>query len=174
MTEKARYARLYRSRSPLRIWGTPVATVLLGSLLPSILPVVALSPAVPPFGLMLLLGWRLLRPELWPLWIGLPLGFFDDIATGHPLGTAMCLWTLVLVAIDSFSIRLFWRDYWQDWLIAAIALIAVGTMSWFFMHLGPGGAGGPLTASLPQFGVAILLFPFIARLCARLDRWRLP
>lgn len=170
---KSQYARLYHNRSPLRIWGTPVATVMLGSLLPSLLPIVAISPIMPPLGLIMLLAWCLLRPELWPLWIGLPLGFFDDIVTGHPVGTAMCLWTLTLVAIDSVSVRLLWRDYTQDWLIAAAGIIAVIAMSWFFMHLAPGG-GGPFNRSLPQAMLSILLFPVIARFCARLDRWRLP
>lgn len=172
---KARYARLGRARSPLRVRGTPIATVMLGSLLPSLIPAVALSPAVPPLGLMMLLGWRLLRPELWPLWIGLPLGFFDDIVTGHPVGTAMCLWTMVLIVIDSVSIRLIWRDYWQDWLIASAAIIGVTAMSWLFMKtFGSGGGGGPLTHQLPQVLLSVLTFPLVARQCARLDRWRLP
>lgn len=171
---KARYARLGRPRSPLRMRGTPIATVMLGSLLPSMVPAIALSPAVPPLGLMMLIGWRLLRPELWPLWIGLPLGFFDDIVTGHPVGSAMCLWTLALVAIDSVSVRLIWRDYWQDWLIASVAIIGVMAMSWLFMNIGPGAGGGPLTRQMPQMLLTILTYPLIARLCARLDRWRLP
>jgi rod shape-determining protein MreD len=154
--------------------GTPIATVMLGSLLPSMVPAIALSPAVPPLGLMMLIGWRLLRPELWPLWIGLPLGFFDDIVTGHPVGSAMCLWTLALVAIDSVSVRLIWRDYWQDWLIASVAIIGVMAMSWLFMNIGPGAGGGPLTRQMPQMLLTILTYPLIARLCARLDRWRLP
>ena len=171
---KARYARLYRSRSPLRIKGTPIASVMIASLLPTILPMVAQSPTMPPLGLMMLLAWRLLRPELWPLWIGLPLGFFDDIVTGHPVGTAMCLWTLTLVVIDSISLRLLWRDYAQDWLIATNAIIGVLTMSWVFMYLSPGGGGGALNRLLPQMVLSPLLFPLVARLCARLDRWRLP
>ena len=172
--EYARYARLSRARSPLRIWGTPIATVLLGSILPSVIPLIAISPAMPPFGFLMLLAWRLLRPELWPLWIGLPLGFFDDLATGHPVGTAMCLWTLTLVVIDMLNVRLLWRDYKQDWLIATAAIIAVIAMSWLFMELGPQGGGGPLSRSLPQMLYSVLLFPFFARICARLDRWRLP
>ncbi len=171
---KSRYARLSYSRSPFRIRATPIVAVMLGSLLPAMIPIVSLSPTVPPLGLMMLLAWRLLRPELWPLWIGLPLGFFDDIATGHPVGTAMCLWTLAMVVIDSVSVRLIWRDYAQDWLIASIALIAVLAMSWFFMHLAPGGGGGPLNRLAPQAMLSIMLFPLVARLCARLDRWRLP
>jgi hypothetical protein len=46
-------------------------------------------------------------------------------------------------------------------------------MSWLFMDLGP-GAGGPVTRMIPQIIFGLLLFPLIARLCARLDRWRLP
>ncbi|HEX7874411.1 MAG TPA: rod shape-determining protein MreD [Sphingobium sp.] len=171
---KARYARLYQTRSPLRIQGTPIAAVMIASLLPSIVPIVALSPTLPPLGLMMLLAWRLLRPEMWPLWIGLPLGFFEDIVSGHPVGTAMCLWTVTLVVIDSISVRLIWRDYAQDWLIASVAIIAVIVMSWLMMHLAPGGGGGPLRGLVPQMLLSPLLFPIVARLCARLDRWRLP
>jgi rod shape-determining protein MreD len=170
---QAAHARLARHRSPLRIRGTPIVTVMLGSLIPSMIPLIAQSPMIPPVGLMMLLGWRLMRPEIWPLWIGLPLGLFDDIATGHPVGTAMCLWTLTLVAIDTVSLRLLWRDYVQDWLIAAVAIICVTAMSWLLMDLGPGG-GGPFTRIIPQMLAGALLFPLIARLCARLDRWRLP
>jgi len=167
------HTRLARNHSAVRIRGTPIATVMLASLLPSVVPMIALSPAVPPLGLMMLLGWRLMRLEIWPLWIGLPLGLFDDLATGHPVGTAMCLWTLALVAIDTLSVRLLWRDYVQDWLIAAAAIISVTTMSWLFMEMGTGG-GGPFTRIVPQMFCGIFLFPLIARLCARLDRWRLP
>jgi rod shape-determining protein MreD len=85
----------------------------------------------------------------------------------------MCLWTLTLVAIDTVSLRLLWRDYVQDWLIAAVAIICVTAMSWLLMDLGPGG-GGPFTRIIPQMLAGALLFPLIARLCARLDRWRLP
>ncbi|HEX7853634.1 MAG TPA: rod shape-determining protein MreD [Sphingobium sp.] len=171
---QARYARLYRTRSPIRIKGTPIATVMLASLIPSILPIVALSPSMPPLGLMMLLAWRLLRPEMWPLWIGLPLGFFDDIVTGHPVGTAMCLWTVALVVIDTVSLRLLWRDYAQDWLIASVAIIAVLAMSWVLMHFSPGGGGGPFRQLWPQLLLSPLMFPLVQRLCARLDRWRLP
>lgn len=168
------YTRIARPRSPLRIWGTPIATVMLGSLLPTIVPAIAVSPLFPPLGFLMLLGWRLLRPELWPLWIGLPLGFFDDIVTGHPVGTAMCLWTLTLVAIDALNVRLLWRDYVQDWLIAAAAIIFVIAMSWLFMHFGSRNGAGPFDRLLPQMLSSALLYPAVARLCAKLDRWRLP
>lgn len=166
--------RLARNRSPLRIRGTPVVSVMLASLIPSMLPMISLSPSIPPLGLLMLLAWRLLRPDMWPLWIGLPLGLFDDLATGQPVGSAMALWTLMLIAIESASQRLLWRDYVQDWLIAAAGLIAVIMMSWLFTHLIAGSAGAPLSVLFPQIAASILLFPAMARLCAALDRWRLP
>ncbi len=166
-------ARLARHRSWIRIWATPVGSVMLASLLPCTLPMVAQSPAIPPLGLLVFLTWRMVRPELWPLWVGLPLGAFDDLATGHPLGTAMCLWTITLVALDVFSPRLLWREYLQDWLMTAFAIIFVTTMAWLFLDLGP-GAGGALDRLAPQMLLAILLYPVAARMVARIDRWRLP
>jgi rod shape-determining protein MreD len=144
-----------------------------GSLLPTILPVIADAPVLPPLGLLMLLGWRLMRPEVWPLWMALPLGLFDDLATGHPVGTAMALWTFGLIAIEAAQLRLLWRDYVQDWLIAAIVIIAVTMASWAFMAMARTGAG-PAIGLAFQIVTSILAFPIIARLCAALDRWRLP
>lgn len=97
--------RLGRHPSRWRLAGTPVVTVMLGSML-TILPVIAQSPAMPPFGLLVLLAWRLLRPELWRAWVGLPLGLFDDMMSGQPIGSAMFLWTVMLIGIDAIEHRL--------------------------------------------------------------------
>src|SRR3546814_13783426 len=93
--------------------------VRLGSVV-TIRPMIAVTPSLPPFGLLLLLPWRLLRPELWPLWIAFPLGLFDDIMSGQPLGSAMFLWTATLIGLEAMNSRLLWRDYLPDWLIASI------------------------------------------------------
>ncbi len=42
---------------------------MLGSLAP-LLPIIAAGPVLPPFGFMMLLAWRMVRPGLLPLWIG--------------------------------------------------------------------------------------------------------
>lgn len=162
--------RLGGDPSAFRLKGTPVVTIMLGSMLP-ILPIIAQTPVLPPLGLLLLLSWRLLRPELLPAWIALPLGLFDDIMSGQPLGSAMCLWTLTLIGIDIAERRLIWRDYWQDWLIAAIAVIFCLTGGLWFARLTGGGASLSLVA--PQIIWSILLYPFVARQCAWLDRWRI-
>lgn len=160
-----------QDRSRLRTHGTPVILVMLGSAM-TIMPMIAVTPALPPVGLLALLAWRLLRPELWPLWIAAPLGLFDDIMSSQPLGTAMFLWTVTLIGIEIASSRLLWRDYWQDWLIAAIAIIFCILGGFYFARLAAGG--GSMLVVLPQIVWSILLFPAVVRLCATVDRWRLP
>ena len=72
-------SRINRAHSPAaRLRRCRGLTILLGSLTPW-LPVIAPAPVLPPFGFMMLLAWRLLRPGLLPLWAGLPLGLFDDL-----------------------------------------------------------------------------------------------
>lgn len=167
-----REVRITRERAPYIRVGTPIVMVMLGSMIPSMLPMIAQSPVIPPFGLLILLAWRLLRPELWPAWIGAPLGFFDDLISGQPLGSSVFLWTATLLAIEAASTRLLWRDYWQDWLIAAISVIFCLTGGWLFARVA--GGGGTILLIVPQMVFSILLFPECARLCSHFDRWRLP
>lgn len=161
-----------QDRSRVRTEGAPVISVLLGSTLTAILPVIAVTPALPPFGLLMLLAWRLLRPELWPLWIAAPLGLFDDVMSGQPIGSAMFLWTVAFIGIEIVDSRLLWRDYWQDWLIAAFSIIFCLSGGFYFARLAAGG--GSMLVAVPQIAWSILLFPTAVRLCALIDRWRLP
>ncbi|WP_336963235.1 rod shape-determining protein MreD [Sphingobium aquiterrae] len=153
-----------------RLESTPIITVMLGSM-STALPVIAQSPIMPPFGLLLLLSWRLLRPELWAAWIALPLGLFDDLMSGQPLGSAVFLWTMVMIGIDVIDRRLLWRDYWHDWLIAVLAITFCLAGGLLFARLT--GGGGRLVLVVPQMIGSILIHPFVARQCARIDHWRL-
>ncbi|KFG88658.1 Rod shape-determining protein MreD [Sphingobium herbicidovorans NBRC 16415] len=162
--------RLGRHPSRFRLAGAPVIAVMLGSAI-SVMPLIAQAPVMPPFGLLLLLSWRLLRPELWRAWIGLPLGLFDDILSGQPIGSAMFLWTMTLIGIDAIEHRIVWRSYRQDWLIAAIAIIFCIVGGVFFARI-TGGGDIKLKLVAPQMLWTILLFPFVVRQCARIDRWR--
>ena len=148
----------------------PIVSTLVGSA-SATMPTVALSPAWPPLGFLMLLGWRLLRPELWAPWAGVPLGLADDLLTGQTLGTGVVTWTVSLLFVDAVEGRLLWRDYWQEWLLAAalIALTIVG--GWAIASIT--GGETPVALMMPQIAASILVMPFIGRLCAVLDRWRL-
>lgn len=140
-------------------------TVMLGSLV-TLLPIVATVPWMPPFGLMVLIGWRLLRPDVLRVWAAAPLGLFDDLVSGQPMGSATLLWGMSFIALDMLDMRLVWRDFWQDWLLAS-ATIA-------FCLIGGRLVATPLgahvdTALALQIALAVALYPLVARLCAALD-----
>lgn len=147
----------------------PVGTVMLGSLA-VLLPVIVTVPVIPSLGLLMLLAWRLPRPGLWPAWAGLPLGLFDDLFSGQPLGSSMALWTMTLLWIDYADIRFVWRGYWQDWALAAVAFTAVTIGNWALVQFS-GGATPVILLLLPIL-IGAMLYPVVARLCAALDRWR--
>jgi len=149
----------------------PIVSTMFGSLLPLLVPVIAQSPILPPFGLLVLLAWRLLRPGFWAAWAPLPLGFFDDLASGQPVGSAMLSWTIAFLAIELSELSLLWRDYLQDWLVAAAAISGCIGAGYLFALFAGGDA--PILAVVPQVLASILIFPAVARLCARLDVWRL-
>jgi rod shape-determining protein MreD len=161
---------LYAEPVRLRLRLVPILSVLAGSLL-NLVPVVALSPTMPPFGLLMALAWRLRRPELWAPWVALPLGLFDDLVSGAALGQAATLWTIAFMLADAAEHLPLWRDYWLDWALASGALLFCIVGGWAVA--GMTGGGGPIWLVVPQLALAILLFPAAAWLGAALDGWRL-
>jgi len=163
-------SKINRAHLPILAYGLPWLTILLGSLTPW-LPIISPAPVLPPFGFMMLLAWRLLRPGLLPLWAGLPLGLFDDLYSGQPIGSGVLLFSLALIAIELIEIRFPWRNFWLDWLTASAMLVIYLAIAALF-------SGAELTlvqlrVILPQLVLSIVLFPVIARLVAHLDRLRL-
>src|SRR3546814_3001123 len=55
----------------------PILSVMLGSLV-TIIPVIFPGGLLPPFGLMVLLAWRLLRPESLKIWSPVLLGLRSE------------------------------------------------------------------------------------------------
>ncbi|MDB5696019.1 MAG: rod shape-determining protein MreD [Sphingomonas bacterium] len=146
----------------------PWAMVAAGSLATA-LPIVATAPLLPPLGLVMLLAWRLLNRFALRPWAAAPLGFVDDLVSGQPLGSAVLLWSLAFLLIDLVEARLAFRDFRQDWVIAA-GLIG-------FCLIGGRLIAVPLgahvdTATLLQACMAALLFPIATRLAAWADAKR--
>lgn len=162
--------RINRTHSPLIALAVPWLSVMVASLLPMFFIATAL-PLVPPFGLMMLLAWRLVRPGLLPVWAGLPLGLFDDLFSGQPLGSGVFLWSAAMISIEVLDRRLPWRSFPQDWIAAALALLAYIAAAFVFSGASMGTPA--LIALGPQVILSILLFPGAARLVASLDRARL-
>lgn len=163
-------SRINRSHSTVLANIVPYASILVASLLPLFVIASAL-PVVPPLGFLMLLAWRLVRPGLLPVWAGFPLGLFDDLFSGQPFGSAMVLWSLVMIAIELVETRFPWRSFLQDWFTAGTILIVYIPLAMLLSGGEPGVAS--LIALGPQLAFSILLFPLFARLVAMLDRVRL-
>lgn len=152
-----------------RRWVPQIST--LAAILLAWLPIVSQAPLIPDFGFLFLVTWRLLRPEIWSPRTALVLGLISDLATGHPLGQGMLIWTSTFLILDLIDARLGFRDYWMDWLIAAGAIIFHTLASWYIALLM--GADVRFTVMLPQLGLSVLAYPVAARIVLGLDRWRL-
>jgi rod shape-determining protein MreD len=101
----------------------------------------------------------------------LPLGLFNDLVSGHPIGQSMALWTTTFLILDMVDSRAMYRDYWMDWLLAAVVILFYVTGGWVISGLM--GSKVELAILWPQIALCVLAYPFVARLVVGLDRWRL-
>lgn len=163
-------SRINRTHSRMLAYALPWASVMFGSLVTQI-PIASAVAMVPPLGFLLLLAWRLVRPGLFPVWAGFPLGLFDDLFSGQPFGSAILLWSLTMLGIELLEYRFPWRGFLQDWVVASqvtVAYILVAAL------VSGGSIDAPaLTGLGPQIAISVLVFPLVARLVAGLDRLRL-
>jgi rod shape-determining protein MreD len=149
----------------------PAATVVAATLL-SLLPIISATGWWPDFALLTLLGWRLLRADAWPAWWAAPLGFFNDLIVGNPIGLSIALWTAMMIAMDILDRRTMWRDYWIEWAIACLFIGLSEAAQWRVAAL----LGAPVpfdTAVAPAIVLSALCFPVAAFVASRVDRWRL-
>ena len=148
----------------------PAVSVLIASLLTA-LPIVSTSGWFPDFGFLVLIAWRLMRSDAWPAWWAAPLGLFNDLVTGHPVGFSIALWTAAMLLLDLADRRTMWRGYWLEWIFAALMLLANEAAEWRVAQVM--GASLPFKSIVPPLLISILSFPIVAWLVSRLDRWRL-
>lgn len=163
-------SRINRDQSPVLVYVVPWLSIMLASLTP-FLPIISPAPVLPPFAFLMLLAWRFLRPGLLPLWAGLPLGLFDDMFSGQPLGSGILLFSLALLVVEAIDTRLPWRSFWFDWMVAA--LLATAYLAVAALVSGAQITGVQLTVIVPQLLLTVAPFPIIALLVAQLDRMRL-
>lgn len=163
-------ARRFTTPSPLVAYLTPWVAVVLASWVP-LWPVIASAPLMPPFGFLMLLAWRQLRPGLLPVWAGTLLGLFDDMVSGQPMGSAITLWSITMLALDVIEARFPWRNFLTEWIVAAL-MIVLYILAGVGIANAAGGNTPPLVV-VPQMVLSVLVYPLAGRLVATLDRWRL-
>ncbi len=159
-----------RAHSPILVGAVPWLSVMFGTLLPLLLPI-ASAPLMPPVSFLILVSWRQLRPDLLPIWAGLPLGLFDDLFSGQPFGSAILLWSVTMIAMEAIEAQIPWRSVIIDWLAASVIIVL-----YLLATLGlANAAGGHVLAIMivPQLILSILVFPLAGRLVSWLDNFRL-
>src|SRR3546814_11564658 len=108
---------------------------------------------------------------MWPVWIGLPLGLWDDLFSGAPIGTAVGLWTLASIAIAYSSQRIYWRGFFHDWAIAALLVAIIQSLAALITHP-TAEPGKVLGLVLQQIIISALLVPLFMRLTGKFDTFR--
>lgn len=162
--------RINREPLPMLAIGLPWVSIILASMV-SFSPVIASAPILPPMAYLMLLGWRMMRPGMLPIWAGLPLGFIDDLYSGQPFGSGILLWSISMLAMEVIDERFLWRGFAQDWLAACgltiVYLIACACLAGFV-------TGYPLPfVIIPQILMSTMVFPVVAGIITILDRVRL-
>jgi len=148
----------------------PAASVVAASLLAN-LPLVVEDGWFPDFAFLVLIAWRLLRDDVWPSWWAAPMGLFNDLVAGYPLGLSVSVWTAAMLVLDLFDRRTIWRDYWIEWGAAALLILFAEAAQW--KVAGWMGASVPFSAMIAPLFISIMAFPIVAWAVGRLDRWRL-
>ncbi len=162
--------RINREPLPLLALGLPWVSIIMGSMA-SFSPLIASAPILPPIAYMMLLGWRMMRPGMLPVWAGLPLGFVDDLYSGQPFGSGILLWSISMLAMEVIDERYLWRGFAQDWIAGSVLITAYLVLC---AVLAGFATGFPLPfVIVPQVVMSIMLFPVIAGIIALLDRVRL-
>ncbi len=148
----------------------PIISTIAACLI-SILPIITAAPVVPDFAFLVLLAWRLLRPEMWSALTAIGLGLFNDLIAGHPVGQSVALWTATFLLMDVIDSRVVWRDYWMDWLFASLFILGHSYGDWLIGRWM--GSSAEFAVLWPMIGASVLAYPVIARFVLVLDRWRL-
>lgn len=159
-----------RTHSPILATAVPWLSVMIGSLVPQWYSIFS-SALVPPFGYLMLLSWRQIRPGVLPVWAGLPLGLFDDLYSGLPFGSGILLWSATLILMELIEARYPWRSVMIDWLVGSAFITAYLLLCFAIANRGDHTiASDALSLQVP---LAILLFPLSGRFVAWCDRLRL-
>ena len=76
-----------------------------------------------------------------------------------------------MLALDLIDRRTMWRDYWIEWVLAAVLITIDEWLQWRVAKLS--GAPLPFTQLVPPLLISICVFPASAWIVSRIDAWRL-
>lgn len=159
-----------RRRWLLSTWryGVPAAICTLLLLL-MLAPLPLVVPAMPALGLMAVLAWALLQPELMPPWVAFLIGGIADLLFGQPLGVNATSFALAAGAMRLAAPMMGRNGLMFDWLAVSVLLLLVMLLTGPLMALA-GRAAALMPLLLMQWLTSVLAWPLLARACAAMQR----
>jgi rod shape-determining protein MreD len=76
-----------------------------------------------------------------------------------------------MLALDLIDRRTMWRDYWIEWVVAAVLIVLDEWLQWRVAKVADGAP--PFVAMVPPLVISICVFPAFAWFVSRIDAWRL-
>ena len=76
-----------------------------------------------------------------------------------------------MLALDLIDRRTMWRDYWIEWVVAAVLIAIDEWLQWRVARAV--GAAPEFIRMAPPIVISICVFPLFAWLISRIDAWRL-
>ena len=76
-----------------------------------------------------------------------------------------------MLALDLIDRRTMWRDYWIEWVLAAVLIAIDQGLQWRVAQAA--GAAPDISRMVPPTIISICMFPVFAWLISRIDAWRL-
>jgi rod shape-determining protein MreD len=76
-----------------------------------------------------------------------------------------------MLVLDLIDRRTMWRDYWIEWVLAAVLVTIDEWLQWRLAAIG--GARVPFVKMLPAIVISVCVFPLSAWIVSRIDHWRL-
>ena len=76
-----------------------------------------------------------------------------------------------MLALDLIDRRTMWRDYWIEWVLAAVLIAIDQVLQWRIAQMA--GAAPEISRMAAPLIISICIFPVVAWVIARIDAWRL-
>jgi rod shape-determining protein MreD len=115
----------------------------------------------PPFLLIAIFYWSIVRPDLLPPTAAFVLGLFQDLLTGAPLGSGALIMVVTQWTMRGQQRYLINRPFLLMWAAFAPVAIIAGALDWLIyallnFHIVPIGS------ALVRIALGIILFPVVA------------
>lgn len=149
---------------------TPFVVSLVLILLSAIpIQVPAVGAVAPNLGLVAVFYWTVYRPDLMPAIAVLPLGLWQDLLNGAPMGlnalTLLIVYGVIVFQRTFFRGKSFLVVWWAFGLTAAFAAFVfwLAVIGWHFRYVDP-------TPLALQVVLTLTVFPFLYWLLSRVQR----